>query len=495
MLFFASQQTLERDALLAAVKGTQGVVEFDINGIYLEANETFLKIMGYDAAELAGKHHSHFVPKTMRESAAYTAFWERLRKGIAETARFKRITKSGREIWLQGSYCPIRGRSGAVVKVVKFALDVTDQVTELADLRGQAAAIDRVQGTIEFDLDGTVRTANKNFLDLLGYRLEEVKGKPHRLFVAPDYAASEDYRRFWRELAEGTFHSGQYRRIGKGGKVVWIEASYNPIFDADGTAYKVIKFATDITEQVDHLDDLKTMIDVNFGEIDTGLEQTRREATGVTRATDDASSNVNMVAAASEELAASIAEISASMANSRQAADGVSERAGEASGAASRLSEAAAAMGGIVGLIQNIAGQINLLALNATIESARAGDAGKGFAVVANEVKNLANQAAKATEEITQEIARVQTVSDDVVGSLTAIREAVTQVHEYVTTTASAVEEQSAVTRDMSANMQSAASSVSGIADNVRGIMTAVSDAESAMSRTRTAAEVLVRQV
>jgi methyl-accepting chemotaxis protein len=272
-----------------------------------------------------------------------------------------------------------------------------------------------------------------------------------------------------------------------------IQASYNPILDASGRPVKVVKFATDITAQVKLLETLRTMIDRNFGEIDQAVARSTQESGNAMEAASSTRDNVQTMAAASEELAASVAEISQMMSKSQTATDSAFEQTNAAGSFAQKLSDAAAAMGGIVGLINTIAGQINLLALNATIESARAGEAGRGFAVVAQEVKNLANQAAKATEQIGTEINGVQSISSEVVKALDSIRGSIEIMRDNVVATAASVEEQSAVTRDMSQNMQQAARAVGAISDNMSGISAAVTQVSQAVATTREAAMVLAR--
>jgi PAS domain S-box-containing protein len=323
-----------------------------------------------------------------------------------------------------------------------FVVEWTDARERLLNLNyaAQFAAVNKSQAVIEFTVNGDILSANENFLKAMGYDLDEIQGKHHGMFVEPDYRNSLDYARFWERLRAGEFQAGQYKRIGKHGRQVWIEGAYNPIFDQTGKVSKVVKFATDITAQMDLLANLKTLIDQNFGEIDGAVERSATEARSASVAADETSSNVQMVAASAEELAASISEISQNMAKSRSATDNAFDWAVAAGQSTEKLTNAAQAMNGIVGLIQNIAGQINLLALNATIEAARAGEAGKGFAVVASEVKNLANQAAKATEQISREIDGVQSTSGEVVTALYTIRDAIETVREHVTVTASAVE-------------------------------------------------------
>jgi PAS domain S-box-containing protein len=376
-----------------------------------------------------------------------------------------------------------------------FVVEWTDARERLGmlDYAGKMAAIGRNQAIIEFDTDRKVLDANENFLKTMGYTLEEIKGRDHSLFVEPAYKNTREYTEFWNRLKKGEFQAAQFKRLTKAGKVVWIEGSYNPIVDAAGKVIKVVKIATDVTAQVTLLTDLKSLIDRNFGEIDGALGQSVSEARSAAGAADETLSSVQTVAAATEQLAASINEISQSMVQSRASVEQAFERAVAVSENTGKLTAATQAMNGIVDLIRNIANQINLLALNATIEAARAGEAGKGFAVVASEVKNLANQSARATEQISKEIDGVQVTSTEVAGALIAIRDAIGMVRDYVTVTASAVEEQNAVTRDMSANMQSASAAVSTVSANIRGISSAVTQVGQAVTKTRKAAEVLVR--
>jgi len=489
---FFNKANPETAAKLAAIDKSQATIEFRPDGTVLTANRNFLNCLGYELAEIVGKKHHIFIDPSYAASRDYGEFWEKLRRGEPQVAQFKRIGKGGREVWIEASYNPLM-LNGRVEKVVKYAIDVTAQKQEFSDLRGQVDAIRKSQAVISFNLDGTVIEANENFLKTLGYTLDEIKGKNHRMFVEPAYAASKDYTEFWNKLRAGEFQAAQFKRIGKGGREVWIEASYNPILDPDGKPYKVVKFATDITRQVELLANLKQLIDQNFTEMDDAIRQTSLQTDAASRAAGETLGNVQMVASAAEELAASVSEISQSMTMSRTASDGAYDRVAAAGGATQKLADAVLSMGGIVSLIQNIAGQINLLALNATIESARAGDAGKGFAVVANEVKNLANQAARATEQISSEIQAVQAVSDNVVVALGDIRTSIESVKEYVAATASAVEEQSAVTRDMSANMQNASTSVSAISQAINEISAAATQSEQAIAKTKEAASVLAR--
>ena len=428
-------QNLDFGAQVAAANRSQAVIEFNMDGTIITANANFLGTVGYSLTEITGKHHSMFVEPRERDGAAYREFWAALNRGEYQAAEYKRIGKGGKEVWIQASYNPIFDEKGKPIKVVKFATDVTAEKLKNADLAGQIAAIGKAQAVIEFNMDGTIISANANFLDALGYSLAEIKGKHHSMFVEPSERDGAGYREFWAALNRGEYQAAEYKRIGKGGKEVYIQASYNPILDLNGKPFKVVKYATDVTRQV-----LVRM----------GNERVR--------------GMMESVAAGSEELNASVREISEAMTKSRETAMSAVEQVSSADAQAQRLTEAAQSMSGIVEMINNITGQINLLALNATIESARAGEAGRGFAVVASEVKSLANQAKQATDKIGQEIGSLNGISGDVVSALGSIKQAINNVSEYVTSTAAAIEEQSTVTNEMSTSMQRAAAEAAAMA-------------------------------
>jgi methyl-accepting chemotaxis protein len=425
-------QSMEHAGKIAAMDRAQAVIEFNMDGTIVTANENFLGAVGYTLAEIQGKHHSMFVVPADRDSAAYREFWAKLNRGEFDAAEYKRIGKGAKEIWILATYNPILDEAGKPFKVVKFATDVTQQKLKAADSDGQIEAIGKSQAVIEFNMDGTIRTANGNFCGALGYSLSEIQGKHHRMFVEPQERDAPAYREFWESLNRGQYQAAEYKRIAKGGREIWIQASYNPILDLNGKPFKVVKYATDITAQA---------IGRKKAESARGL--------------------IESVAAGSEEMTASIREISETMSKSRETATMATERVAAADTQAHKLNDAAQAMGGIVELIGNITGQINLLALNATIESARAGEAGRGFAVVASEVKNLANQAKSATDTISKEIEALNGVAVGVGEALAAIKTSISAVNEFIASTAAAVEEQTIVTQDMSSNMQRASAELS----------------------------------
>jgi methyl-accepting chemotaxis protein len=235
-----------------AIGKSQAVISFDLDGVILEANDNFLKVMGYRADEVVGRHHRMFVEPGFENSDSYRNFWAELRRGEHITAEFKRFGKGGREVWIQASYNPILDPAGRPFKVVKFATDVTEAKTRSIDAAGQLDAISRSQAVISFDLDGKVLAANANFLDLMGYGEAEVVGRHHSLFVDKAYAQSREYAAFWEKLVSGQYHSGEFKRRTRDGRTVWLQASYNPIFDLSGRLFKVVKFAADITTQVEN---------------------------------------------------------------------------------------------------------------------------------------------------------------------------------------------------------------------------------------------------
>jgi len=505
----AKQAALDYAGKMAAIDRVQAVIEFDLKGNILTANQNFLDTVGYGLDEIRGRHHRIFCEPALAASPDYAAFWDRLGRGECDQGEYRRLARNGREIWLLASYNPIMGADGLPLKIVKYATDITAAKARNAEFEGKIRAIDRVQAVIEFDLQGNVLTANENFMAVFGYTLEEIQGRHHRLFCDPDLVASADYRAFWDRLGRGEPDAGEYRRIGKGGTEIWLQASYNPIFDAAGRPFKIVKFATDVSDvkreaehkirrgqemeaQVNDFDQIMQGVMTTLGqaadrmteaaaEIAATSSQTNAESQNVSAAARDADTNLQIVATASEELSSSISEIARQIANSSTMAAAAVEQGDEAEGRIRTLDEMAQSIGKVVELIRTIAGQTNLLALNATIEAARAGEAGKGFAVVASEVKSLANQTAKATEEIGTLIAGIQQSVGGAVEIIGTIRSTIGRLSESSVAVASAVEQQSAATREIASNVSSASQSVSTVsAASVEVLQAAARSARSA---------------
>ncbi|WP_208109753.1 PAS domain-containing methyl-accepting chemotaxis protein [Dongia mobilis] len=433
------------------------MIEFMPDGTILNANANFLAAMGYGLEEIRGRHHAMFVEPAHRDSDAYRQFWESLRRGEFQAAEFPRIAKGGRQIWIEASYNPILDRRGRVTSIVKYATDITQKKNQAADLQGQIEALNRSQAVIQFQLDGTIIDANRNFLDVMGYELEEIKGKHHGMFADPAYRQSEEYRSFWLALQAGKFQAGQFRRLGKGGREVWIEASYNPIFDAKGQPYKVVKFATDLSPRKAQTAALASDFEANVKSLVQSLagaaEQVKLTAQDLATSADLTNQQSNSVASATEQLSASVGEIARQTAESGSIVGRAVDQARNSEQMVSALVTAAERIGAVTELINGIAGQTNLLALNATIEAARAGEAGKGFAVVASEVKSLATQTARATEEISQQIRSIQEASQTAASSINEIGAVISRVSGISVSISGAVEEQSAATREVAGNI------------------------------------------
>ncbi len=477
------QTLLNADYLgqIDAINKAQAVISFELDGTIIDANENFLGAVGYSENEVVGQHHSMFVDPDYARSAEYKGFWKALANGEFQAAEYKRLGKGGKEIWIQATYNPIFDPDGKPYKVVKFATDITEQIMRNADYSGQIDAINKAQAVISFNLDGTILDANSNFLGAVGYSLAEIVDQHHRMFVDPAYAAGEEYKLFWQALGRGEFQADEYKRIGKGGNEIWIQASYNPILDPNGNPFKVVKFATDITTQVlarQEAEKVGKLVDEKLGQILGAVGNANERSASAASASTQTLQTVQSVAAAAEEFEASAQEIARSMEKSKDDVLKARSDADAADQFAQQLAAAAESMGSIVQVITDIAGQINLLALNATIESARAGEAGKGFAVVASEVKSLANQVADATQRISSEITDMQSVSNDVAGQLDGIKSSVQSVESSVMSVSSAVEEQAATSLEITRSMQIASTAVEDINTNLDTISAAVDEAD-----------------
>tara|TARA_R110002073_G_scaffold29837_5_gene93606 strand:- start:1291 stop:2778 length:1488 start_codon:yes stop_codon:yes gene_type:complete len=481
-------------ATLDALGRSLAIIEFKPDGTILTANANFLDAMGYTLAEVRGQHHRLFVDPSESSSAAYQLFWTNLQKGEFSATEFRRIAKGGREIWIQASYNPILDKAGNVCKVVKFATDITQQKLDAAHAKGQIEAIHSSQAVIEFELDGTILTANENFLGALGYRLDEITGQHHSMFVQAGERDSAPYQEFWDELRAGKFQSAEFLRIGKGGKEVWIQATYNPIRDMNGNVYRVIKFATDITSQVELRHQraaAQKSIDADLDGIAVSVTETAGQATTVSSTSEQTSAAVQSIAAGIEEMAASANEIGSQLVRATEITNNAVNMATQTSDVMGGLAESAARINEVISLINDISEQTNLLALNATIEAARAGEAGKGFAVVASEVKGLANQTAKATDGIANQIAHVQKATNDAVEAIASISKTIAEIDEVASSVASAVEEQSCVTQEISGNMQEVAAGVEAITSGIREIANASQSIDSATKSVRQASQAM----
>ena len=593
----------EQEAKLDAINKSMGAIEFNMDGTVITANENFLNVIDYSLDEVKGIHHRKFVSDELANSEEYKNFWQDLNNGVFKTGVFERVAKDGHKVFIQATYNPVNNLKGQPFKVVKFASDITENKFMDAEYHSKLDAAGKLIGMIEFNMDGTVITANDNFLSVLGYSLDEVKGVHHSQFVKTEYSKSAEYKNFWASLNRGEFLNGEFFRIGKGGKETWLSASYNPIFNFEGIPYKVVKFATDITQakkdeievarftnmvkksrvailyatpdgiltyfnesaeklltdleshlpapknelvgqSIDwfHKDPNKVqkiiadpsnlphqalisigdeklsllisavldqndmymgaMVNVSvitdkFGlvkELTGNSEAMTKQAdtllataNNLSAAAEETSAQANTASSASEEINTGMQSVATNMEEMLNAikeitkvTNSASDKSSEAMKLATntnqiitKLGDSSMDIGNVIKVISSIAQQTNLLALNATIEAARAGDAGKGFAVVANEVKELAKQTARATNEITQKIENIQTDSRSAVSAIGDISEVVKQLNVFAGNVAASVEEQAATTSEVVRIVSESAEGVNQITENITQVSSA----------------------
>ncbi|WP_339449536.1 methyl-accepting chemotaxis protein [Pseudomonas sp. EA_5y_Pfl2_R50] len=380
----------EQSGLLDAINRSMAVIEFDLEGVVLRANDNFLKAMGYSLEQVIGQPHRRFCTPSFGHSAQYTQMWSQLKNGQFLSGTFERVNGKGQPIWLEASYNPIRDGSGRVVKVVKYAMDVTVKMQQESEANAKLQAIDRAMAVIEFDVDGNILTANQNFLTRMGYTVAELRGKHHRLFCTPELVNSSAYEDFWRRLNQGEFFHGLFERVDKRGQTVWLEANYNPVYDAAGRLCKVVKFASDVTARVQQ------------------HEQDARSASAAYH-----------ISVATRKVAEQGTQVIQQTASEMRE---IAENIGESSTLIAQLGERSEQITTIVNTIRAIADQTNLLALNAAIEAARAGEQGRGFAVVADEVRQLAARTSGSTAEISSMISLIQNETRQAIKSMDGTR-------------------------------------------------------------------------
>jgi methyl-accepting chemotaxis protein len=493
-----SEQTLE------ALKKAFAFVSLKPDGAILDTNELFCKPLGYTVNEVIGRSHNMFFGPDQARSAEYAQFGNDLKRGVHRSGEFKLQGKTGAAVWFEASYTPVFDSHGRVAKIVMGGLDITQAKIKATEDASLMQALYRSQAVIEFSLDGFVLNANDNFLKVFGYTRDEIVGQHHRMFAEPDSAASPEYQTFWNRLAGGEVLADEFRRLGKGGREVWLQASYNPVFDVEGKVVKVVKFAVDLTERMSNvarvgkalsdladgdlqgrldsplmpsLDKLRLDFNAAAGTLQDALQVVSTCAAAIHGGSDEIGDSVGNLsrrteqqAASLEETAAALDELTAAVKKSAesatQARDAVISAQADAEKSGQVVQDAVAAMGGIeksaqeisqiIGVIDEIAFQTNLLALNAGVEAARAGDAGRGFAVVASEVRALAQRSAEAAKEIKALIAgSTQQVATGV--------ELVGQAGQALSRIAGRVTEMNSVIRDIASSAQEQATGLSEV--------------------------------
>ena len=361
---------------LNAIDRAMAVIEFSPEGRILTANENFLATVGYRLEDIKGKHHKIFCTKELVNSTEYQIFWQDLNSGDFLSGQFERVNQSGNTIWLEASYNPVFDKHNKLTKVVKFASNITNRIEQAQQQDGITRAISRSMAVIEFEVDGRIITANDNFLSTTGYNLEDIKGKYHRIFCDDSLVRSSEYDQMWRDLNSGEVLSGQFKRIDRQGNVLWLEATYNPIYDGKGNLLKIVKFASDITARVELAEDTREAAATTSQEADSSTQKGGEIVTNAIALMNQLTTDMSQ---ASESIAA--------------------------------LNKQSDQINNIVSTISGIAEQTNLLALNAAIEAARAGEQGRGFAVVADEVRQLAGRTSASTTEIADVVQENVTLS------------------------------------------------------------------------------------
>ncbi|MBB3210801.1 methyl-accepting chemotaxis protein [Herbaspirillum sp. Sphag1AN] len=428
-----STETEDRSAYLESVFGAldriQAIIEFSLDGRIVNANSNFLKVMGYSLDDIIGQHHRIFCTPDYAASADYQAFWRGLANGETYSGEYVRVHKDGRLIWLQASYNGVFGTDGKLLRVVKFATDITDKKLQAAESKSMLEAMSKSTAIIEFDLKGNITNANANFLRCFGYVSDQVIGKHHSMFCPPGFAQSQEYRSFWADLSEGKFQSGRYKRIGNHGAEIWIQATYNPITDLQGKPYKVVKFALDITAAVER----EILIGKKIEEITTVLESLTQSiesiAGNAARTSGQADTAIEKTASGQEVLNRSAESIE-------------------------QIQKSSNEIGDIIRTITDIASQTSLLAFNAAIEAARAGENGLGFSVVADEVRKLAEKSTLAAREIaringqtTVQVEHGRQLSEQVAAAFGQINAAITATTQSIAGIHSSTTEQASATR------------------------------------------------
>jgi methyl-accepting chemotaxis protein len=502
MSLFSFSNNKEEKAQLNAIDEHFAVISFSPDGIILDVNQNFLNALAYTENEVLGKHHKIFCDNKLVNSKEYSDFWNELKKGTVQTSEFKRIRKDGHSIFIQASYTPIKDNSGKVYKIIKFAQDVTAKKLEDLYYKGQIQAISKSQAIIEFDMNGIILNANENFLKAIDYSLDEIKGKHHSMFCEESYKNSNEYKDFWGKLNNAEFQSGEFLRIGKNGKKVYIQATYNPIIDIDNKPFKVVKYATEITarkntmfsiqknieklnKSLNHLSNASSSMSIDAENSMKGSQEVSVSIEQMDQAVNDLSEKI-------EIMLSSITSIADAAANGEKIALGAKEQSKSTSSDIIKLNQESSKIGETINLITQIAFQTNILSLNAAVEAATAGEAGRGFAVVAAEVRNLATRSNEAAKEITSAIESIQTLVKNSLKSINSVDSTIEEISSMSSNISKSILEQKTISNQLASTALQTSKGLNEISNSMINVSQSAQNTRDEAIETKNASEELI---
>jgi len=483
------------EGLMDALNDNFNFVYMDLDGRITAVNERYLSSTGRQAPDVVGQHHWDMVGEEYSGSPEYQALWPRLRGGQFTRHEFFRTDGEGEPLWLEVLYFPVRDEDKSVSGVIAFSNNITDRKLKENEAAGLADAVDRSQTIMQMDMQGRILDANDNFLDLIGYELDELRGRDHALVMSEEAVKSAEYPAFWTDLSNGQSMTGELRHKARDGADVWIQTICSPVLNASGQPFKVVLIGTDVTDlnqEKRRRRRAERQIHADLEQISDVVSTVTRQARTSVQASEKTSGRVTGVTEAVTRMDEAISEIARDVQMAIDVARAADREAQQSSEIIDGLSSDAEKIGTVIELIDNIASQTNLLALNATIEAARAGEAGKGFAVVASEVKNLAAQTTRATEEISDQIVNVQQTTGKAVAAINSIISIISQVNEISASISSSVDEQSQVAGEISGTIDGALGEVNGVIDSIRSISDTATKIEDATQSMRGVAQSLV---
>ena len=480
MSLFSFLKSNEEKAQLNLMNIHFAIISFKPDGTIIQANENFLNTMGYTKNEIIGKHHRIFCDSILSNSKEYSDFWNNLNKGLVQTSEFKRIKKNKESVFLQASYTPVKDKKGRVTEIIKFAQDITEKKLQSLYYTGQIEAISKSQAVIEFDMNGIILNANENFLNVIDYKLDEIVGKHHSIFCEESYKNSNEYRQFWKKLNDGKYDSAEYLRIGKNNKKIWIQATYNPIMDIDNKPFKVVKYATDITERKNMIFDIETNVKkltnslnnlLNASEsMSKSAENTMNGSNEVSISTIQINQSILDVSEKLENMLSSITTIAESSQKGERIAVEAQNQSKNTTASMIKLNEESIKIGETINIITQIAFQTNILSLNAAVEAATAGEAGRGFAVVASEVRNLATRSNDAAKAITNAIVHIQSLIKNSLESINSIDRTIEEMTTMSGDISNSIQKQKIISNDISNTTSEVSQGVNEITNTMSGV-------------------------